>query len=307
VASAGRILRGLRDLLPDVEVTDQPRLLPRGYGSEAWLVGSSRGQLIIKVAVRWPQGGRILNAAEGARLAARHGVRTPQALALAQASPIFDGRAYSVWEYLEGIDAEVALAGMSEADLSRYFGDLGRILGRLHTCNGPHYARQLDGAGQDTWADAVCERLARLERRYRDVGLVVDTMVSKAAERIRDLAEQVNPQSTPKLVHSDIYLDNLLVATDGSPIVLDFEHASFADVGFEFVKPTLFIFHHYPIAQEHLFSGYREQADADCLDARIRLALGLELVWGLPFFHHWNDRYVVDLYQSRLAEWLRDD
>nr|MBA2607944.1 hypothetical protein [Actinomycetota bacterium] len=42
----------------------------------------------------------------------------------------------------------------------------------------------------------------------------------------------------------------------------------------------------------------------DALDERLDVALGMELVWGLPFFEQWGDVAVADLYRSRLERWF---
>src|SRR5437763_1074045 len=45
-------------------------------------------------------------------------------------SAIFDGRAYSVWDYVDGRDAEPALADMSTSDVREFFTALGHLLAK---------------------------------------------------------------------------------------------------------------------------------------------------------------------------------
>ncbi|HET6864266.1 MAG TPA: aminoglycoside phosphotransferase family protein [Solirubrobacteraceae bacterium] len=305
VAGPREVLAGLAAVLPGAEAMSEPRVLPRGFGSEAWLVETSGGTLVVKIALRWPSGERQANAAEAARLAAAQHVLTPQALAVAPPSPIFGSRAYSVWEYLDGLDAEEALADMSQPEVVRFFTDLGSTLARLHSRVSARYAGAVTGSeGEASWTEAVADRLARLEARYLDAGLRVDDRTRQAAARIKDLADQVSPLSEAVLVHSDMYLDNLLVSSDGSPVVLDFEHARFADAGVDFVKPELLISDRYPQAPDAIFDAYQQARSVPEIRTRILLALGLELVWGIPFFHQWKDDDVVDLYRTRLMHWL---
>jgi hypothetical protein len=86
-----------------------------------------------------------------------------------------------------------------------------------------------------------------------------------------------------------VYLDDLLVAANGEPVLLDFEHARYGDAAIDFVKPALFIDPIHSGAQQMMLEGYRTQTDEADFASRISVALGLELVWGIPFFHQWND------------------
>jgi aminoglycoside phosphotransferase (APT) family kinase protein len=300
------VLGALKDLVPDLSPEADPRVLPRGYGSESWLVATNMGPVLVKVAIRWPDGELLPNAAEAARLAAGQGVRTPQAVAIGDPHPILGGRAYSVWEYLEGTDADEAFEQMDRPTAHRFFARLGTTLAQLHALSGPHYARTVTSAvGQPSWADAVAERLGRLEDRYVEVGLDFGHLPRRARTQIAELADELSGRSVPALVHGDVYPDNLLVAPDGSPVLLDFERASYADAGFEFVKPTLFIFPGYPEARSSLLEAYLAASPGAELERRIELAVGLDLVWGIPFFHLWNDTRALALYQSELEAWLR--
>jgi aminoglycoside phosphotransferase (APT) family kinase protein len=305
VGTTATVGNALRAALPDVAPTGPAQRLPRGYGSESWRVATEAGLVLVKIAVRWPTGERLPNAAEAARLAAACGVRTPQVLAIADRFPDFGGRSYSVWEYLDGEDAGDALDTMDERAVEGYFELLGSALGRLHQCVAPHYSRTVTSSqGQRTLTEAVAARLNVLEARYIDVGLRFDNHAREASRRVAALVADVSPESAPVLVHGDLYPDNLLVGLDGSPVLLDFELGSFADAGFEFFKPTVFIFERYRPARAALLAAYSTAGATPDLDRRIEAALGLGLLWGIPFFHRWKDDDVSALFASRLSEWL---
>ena len=259
----------------------------------------------MKVAIRWAAGERLANCAAAARLATSHGIRTPQVLAIGTPRPEFGGRAYSVWDYLEGQDAADALTSMADTSRHAFFSALGGVVAALHAISAERYTGSvLDTDAQPNWARAVRDRLGRIPERYRAVGLDMDAGVAQALERIAALAEEVSGLSRPALVHTDLYLDNLLVGADGEPVLLDFEHARYGDAATDFVKPALFIGPVHAGAQQTMLDGYQQHADERGLLQRINLALGLELVWGIPFFHQWNDDHVEALYRSSLTEWV---
>ena len=66
----------------------------------------------------------------------------------------------------------------------------------------------------------------------------------------------------------------------------------------------MFIFERYPAGRDAFVNGYRQHGDAADLEARVHLAMGRELVWGIPFFHLWNDLGALELYRTRLVRWL---
>ena len=304
--SAESVLAAAAAAAPTLDVLGDPVRLPRGYGSEAWLVRTTTTPVVLKIAVRWPNGERVANAAAAARLAATAGVTTPQALAVKEPSLIFGGRAYSAWTYLDGADAADVIPSMDDDARHAYFVKLGETMARLHSVAGPHYARTVTAqSGPRTWSNAVEDRLSQLPELYEKAGLHVDRDVHEAMRVISSLARTVSDASRPVLVHDDIYLDNLLVDPDGNPIILDFEHGRFVDAACDFVKPALFITEHASDAVISVMEGYCSDHQPVEFERRVRLALGLELVWAIPFYQDWNDDQVVDLYRSHLAGWLR--
>lgn len=300
------VAAALQAVLPEVATEGDPTPLPGGYGNEAWLASTDAGAVLVKIAQRWPGGERFPNAATAARLAADQGVSTPQPLAVAGASSYFDGHAYSVWEYLEGTDLEEALANLDEAAVTIFFAQLGGLLASLHRLPGPHYARSvLEPHGATTWAEWVTkERLDRLEDRYRWARLNLDKSVQEAARRIVASVSALDRAGTPVLIHGDVYADNLLLSPQGTPILLDFELARYADLGIDFAKPSIFLFPRYPAGRTALLDAYQKQSQATDLELRTHVALGLELAWGIPFFHHWGDRDALATYRAGLARWL---
>ncbi len=299
------VTAALAAALPEYEPVDEPARMARGYGSEAWRVPTTAGTVLVKIAIRWPDGARVPNAAEGARLAAAANVMTPQALAGPTTWPAFEDRAYSVWEFLDGRDASDALETMDERAIQVFFARLGAAIAQLHSVRGSAYARSTLATDRHAnWSQAIDSRLAQTADRYAAAGLELDALTTRACTRIAALATQVSTISTPTFVHSDLYLDNLLLGSGDVPVVLDFEHCGYADACVEFVKPTLFVFDGVPGARDALIDAYVAASHTDALDERLDVALGMELVWGLPFFEQWGDVAVADLYRSRLARWL---
>ncbi|MBA3653976.1 MAG: phosphotransferase, partial [Actinobacteria bacterium] len=186
-----------------------------------------------------------------------------------------------------------------------FFARLGAAIAQLHSVRGSAYARSTLATDRHAnWSQAIDSRLAQTADRYAAAGLELDALTTRACTRIAALATQVSTISTPTFVHSDLYLDNLLLGSGDVPVVLDFEHCGYADACVEFVKPTLFVFDGVPGARDALIDAYVAASDTDALDERLHVALGMELVWGLPFFEQWGDVAVADLYRSRLERWF---
>src|SRR5207245_5266370 len=56
VATPDAVLAAMRAALPGVETVGEPVRLPHGFGSEVWLVDTTDGSRLVKVAIRWAGG-----------------------------------------------------------------------------------------------------------------------------------------------------------------------------------------------------------------------------------------------------------
>lgn len=65
------------------------------------------------------------------------------------------------------------------------------------------------------------------------------------------------------------------------------------------------MFDRYPEAKAAFLNGYRRVGHLpEAFDARVHVALGLELVSAMPFFHRWGDAEALALYRRALESWL---
>ena len=301
-ASPEEVAQAVRDAVGE-DVNEPPTPLGRGYGNEGWLVNTDQGRRVVKIAVRWPGGERQRNAAIAAGRANEAGVRTPQALAVVDDG--FDGRGFGVWEWIEGRDAVDALESFDDRIRRDWFVEVGRVLRELHWVRVPFYAPDVITAeGDDRFEDAMRTRIDKVLGRYEAAGLDPGETVRRAVEKLDGLVDMCASAARPALVHNDVYLDNLLVAPDGRPVVIDFEHARLFDPLQDLVKPEMFIEPRWPGSTAAIRLGYEEQGPVPLFEERLHLGIGLELVWALPFFHQWGDHSVVDAYRKRLTSWL---
>jgi Ser/Thr protein kinase RdoA (MazF antagonist) len=299
------IMQAVSSALPERGEIRSAVPMHKGFSSEAWLVESLSGPLVAKIALRYPDGSRLANAAAAGKIARHLGVPTPPFLHLSTSQETFGGRAFSVSEFMPGQDGQDTVPSMDRETRARLFGEWGMVVGRLHMIERDMFAEDALGSGAtSSWADAVTARLAALPGKYKEAGMAFDA-IADAVGRLQASVGEVSRSVRPVLAHCDLYLANILVTEERLAGLLDFEHARFWDPVSDFVKLMLFVFHDFPEARPAFLDGYQQMRKLpEAFFARLSIALGLELVSMIPFFYRWGDKTGLATCQQWLAQWL---
>jgi aminoglycoside phosphotransferase (APT) family kinase protein len=271
-----------------------------GYGSTSWLVTGADRRVLVKFAVR---GARDANVAAAVEIARAAGVRTPALLDVG--TDPGTGRRFAVFEYVEGRSAADVVPGLPAAAQRRFFAGLAEQCAALHAAPVGTFA---DGAAPGarafpTWEALVVSRVGALEERYAGVGLAVDGAVAAAAAVVADLAARVSPDVGPALTHRDVYLDNVVVDPQGRPVLIDFEHAKPWDPLADLAKLDLLVFPGFAGSGEAFARAYGLGARPHHCERRA-LALGLEVIWSIPYFARWGEAPMAERMRAELAAWL---
>ncbi len=105
-------------------------------------------------------------------------------------------------------------------------------------------------------------------------------------------------------MHRDLYADNIVVADATVAGIIDFEHAKIWDPMADFAKIELLLVDGDREGLEAVVDGYRAVAGAVSeMEARRALGVGLEMVWGLPFYVKHQHRAMVDDWTAKLRRW----
>ena len=130
---------------------------------------------------------------------------------------------YTVQTWIDGVDAEDAIAAMPEPDQYRYGVEAGRILARIHTISAP--------AEQPDWEPRFNAKMDRKIRMYRECPIQFDGAEQMIAyiEANRSLLKN-RPQTYQ---HGDYHVGNLMLEK-GRITVIDFDRYDFGDPWEEF-------------------------------------------------------------------------
>jgi aminoglycoside phosphotransferase (APT) family kinase protein len=283
------------------------RPLTKGHGHQSFVLEtSSSATLLLKIALRCEQLGKMRSLRLVLDLTARHHIPAPRLLHFSEGTASFDGRPWLVQEFLAGDDGEEALSGMSDAQRGAFFRDFGQAVARLHAVNVGYFAEDLASARREsTWASVVESRLARLQQEHRQAGLLPGDHVDSAGEAILSAVRAVSPEIRPSLVHRDLYLPNTLVAAGRFLCLLDFEHARSSDALSDFAKLKMWVFEEFTGSEWDFCSGYGSNPLATS-EGRLRYqaGLGLELLSGLVYWQRTGQPAMLADYQRRFGQWL---
>lgn len=276
-----------------------------GYANEIWFFDSSAGRVVAKVR-NFPEEDpeQIKTYLDTMDLLRRERFPTPGLVLFEESCDGLDGRQLAVLEYVHGTAATEVMSADGFQPL--LFHELGRTIGRLHSIDLPDKTvwRDDTGAPHDDWLGVVLSSLAdaetELERRVGDQSAIV----AAAATRIRERAAELLPMiKTPRLVHRDLHLGNVLVDGDNVTALLDFEMVREWDPAYDFVKIRNSVFAAGPGADDAFLAGYRESATtSDGFEARTQLYVGLHLLLTVVEYLDGNLRYRDSL--QDLQQWL---
>ena len=288
------------------EVT-RSRPLGKGHGHQSFVLESRTDtNLLLKIALRTEQLGRMKSLRQVLELAATHRIPAPKLLHFSEGTASFGGRPWIVQEFLTGLDGEEALPGMSESQRATFFSDFGTAVARLHLIDLGCLAEDLASSKrEESWRSVVESRLERLKTDHLQAGLLPRPSLESASEAILSAVRRVSCEIRPAVVHRDLYLPNTLVAAGRFRCLLDFEHARSTDPLSDFVKLAMWVFEKFPGSESEFRSGY----GSDPLmtkdgGMRYHVAMGLELLSGLVYWKTMGQSAMLADYERRLGQWL---
>src|SRR5437867_1345558 len=160
--------------------------LIKGHGHQSFVLEtSSKANLLLKIALRTDQLGKMRSLRQVLELAAGHHIPAPKLLYFSEGTSSFAGRPWLIQEFLTGQDGEEAIAGMSELQRMSFFHDFGKAVSRLHTVNVGYFSEDLACSRRElTWASVVESRLERLKANHLQARLLPRQSIESARQAI---------------------------------------------------------------------------------------------------------------------------
>jgi aminoglycoside phosphotransferase (APT) family kinase protein len=241
--------------------------LPTGFGNENWRLTLSSGARCVAKFGPLSSEPKWRSAQEAHRLARAAGVPVARLIH-------FERSADSVLRIFEWVDGMALTEIESEgADAARFFSDLGRAVGALHSVEIHEFGSRLDGSAPafGRWADYVEYRLGQIRARCRSTDAFGADDLDRICAAIQRRADLVSDAARPALCHRDLHGDNLLVGKDGAlAAVLDFDQAERWDSAADWCKLDWMVFPTFPPeCRESFAAAYRSiHPDAELWEER---------------------------------------
>jgi len=180
------IEREVKQALPTCGDLSTCQPLIKGHRHQSFVLETtSNASLLLKIAWRADQLGKMRSLRHVLELAAYHDIPVPKLLYFSEGASSFAGRPWLIQEFLTGQDGEDALAEMSELQRESFFHDFGKAVSRLHTVDTGSFSEDLAGSRREpTWASVVESRLERLTAAHLQAGLLPRQSVESARQRI---------------------------------------------------------------------------------------------------------------------------
>lgn len=251
-----QIAQGVEALL-NRPVTGAPSLLG-GFGNENWRVPTAEGELLVKIGNAVHDLEKYQAASRARQAAADAGVRVPTEVRFEPDCQDFEGRLVRIFEFIPGDHPTTVLE--SPAGIQKFFSSLGRTVATLHTVTFAAFASRIGGQSAfSTWSEYVRYRVPQIVARAQASSAFTDQELTAMFDRVLQTADDVSPDVHPTLSHRDLYLDNVLVAADGTvQAILDFDIAECWDPTVDLAKPRWQVFPHYEHSEQAFLTGYRE-------------------------------------------------
>ena len=306
LADKQAVVSAIGDVLPDVGVIRPPVRVPKGFGSESWLVATDAGEVLVKIRRREADAEKLRTQVEALRLARSAGVPVPELLYTGTVAALGD-RPVMVLRYLPGVDAEEALPGMDDQQREALFSELGDAVGRLHGVSLPRFTDRIGTPEADLsgWADAVGRRAERAASHNSETGVLSGPEIAAILDELTRAAEHVSPVVEPALIHHDLYLANVLVHDGRFRALIDLEQAKGWDPLFDFVKLGMWVFEPWPEGFEPFVTAYRRRMGRiPHAEARLAACLALENFVALGYWVDWGQDQMANASRATLRNWM---
>lgn len=171
-------------------------------------------------------------------LCAAHGIPESEIIAADTSKTLID-RDFMFVRYIPS--RAMSQVELGEEDRNRIVHEIGRATAKLHSIEAPRFGRIVDvkrGGGFAQWSDALLSELHEWEK----VGVPTALFTEQEHDAIRLLFAKATPYldeiRQPHLVHTDLWLGNILIRTDGDRpafgAIIDADRAIWGDPEFEF-------------------------------------------------------------------------
>jgi aminoglycoside phosphotransferase (APT) family kinase protein len=217
--------------------------LPTGVGNENWQLTLSSGARCVAKFGPLSSEAKWRSSQEAHRLAVSAGVPVARLIH-------FECFADSILRLFEWVDGS-SPAGIASAgpDASRFFSDLGRAGGALHSVESRMFSSRLDGSAPSfgRWADYVEYRLDQIRARCQATNAFTDADIDQISGIIQQHADHISDAARPTLCHRDLHADNLIVGEDGAlAAILDFDCSELWDSAGDWCKLDWTLFPAFP-------------------------------------------------------------
>lgn len=290
----------LAEACPGIHV-EEIRRLDAGYTSRQWVAETDEGLLLVKTPIRNPDPEHLRRLIATTRRAAEGGVPVVRYRALVPRSVALEAPLL-VQEFQDGTPANEAWEEMGVPRRMAFVGDLGRLVGRLHSCTGPWFGDVLGTEKHPdvrTFLHAIVDAL--LARAPEDLTSAGRDGLSAVIHRAVDA---VSPDAAPSLTHGDLWRQNVLLRDGRIACLLDFEHGGYADRFLDFGKLDEHIFTDFPEGRAAFLDAYDEACPLpDDWESRVWLGRGIHSLTMCVYFLRWAPEWGPK-YARELEEWL---
>ncbi|MCM0677653.1 aminoglycoside phosphotransferase family protein [Micromonospora phytophila] len=290
----------LVEACPGIRVADIRRL-DVGYTSRQWVADTDEGPLLVKTPMRDTDPEHLRRLVATTRRAAEGGVPVVRFRAFVPRSTVL-AAPLLVQEYQDGTPADEAWEAMDFDRRMRFAGELGHLVGRIHSCSGPWFGDVL-GSGKypdiQTFLHALVD--SRLAEAPEDLTSIGRVGLSAAIHRAVDA---VHPEGAPSLTHGDLWRPNVVLREGRIACLLDFEHGCYSDRFLDFGKLDEHVFTDFPEGRAVFLDAYDEVcALPDDWESRVRLGHALHALSMSVYFLRWTPRWAPQ-YVRELEEWV---
>ena len=279
----------------------QIRQLDAGYTSSQWVAETDEGPLLVKSPKRDADPEHLRRLIASTRRAAEGGVPVVRFRAFVPRSTALE-KPLLVQEYQEGTPANDAWEAMDLAQRMTFAGDLGQIVGRIHSCSGPWFGEVLGTEKHPdirTFLHALVDsQLAQAPEAFTSAGR---DGVSTALHRA---VETVPSDDAPSLTHGDLWRQNVVLRRGRIACLLDFEHGRYSDRFLDFGKLDEHIFDEFPEGRAVFLQAYDEVCPLPVgWESRVRLGHAIHALSMSVYFLKWTPKWAPQ-YVREIEEWL---
>lgn len=212
---------------------------------------------------------------------------------------------YYIQSYVDGITLDRMLNSMPNEKQADCFYDLGCYMAKMHQIKSNYFRKDIiEGNQKIEFSDYLYKKFVKLKNVIEVKSLFNDSLLSDVEKLVTTLIRTIDFYNVqPAFVHRDISLTNIIVKNNKFVSLIDFEHACYIDPVWDFTKPSLDMFHRYPLSKDKILEGYSSITsitESKGFKERFTLYYILELLWGIiNDYENSRNRYVSELKNLR--------